>query len=74
MLKSTPLINLDTLIDEGAVTIRDTVSLMLLFTWLYFRNGNLICTYCPQHALIKYFPQSTLRWPQYKLKIVYMLD
>lgn len=62
------------LIAEGAVTIRDVVSLELLFTHLYFRNGNLSCTYCPQHALIKYFPQSTLRWPQYKLKIVYTLE
>lgn len=47
------------LIDEGAVTIRDAVSSELLFTWLYFRSGNLSCTYCSQDELIKYFPQST---------------
>lgn len=26
---------------------------------------SLNCIFCPQHALIKYFPWSTWRWPQY---------
>lgn len=59
MLKFIPLINLDMVIDEGAVTIIDAVSSELLFTWLYFRNDNLSCAHCPQDVLIKYFPQIT---------------
>jgi len=41
MLKFRPLINTDLFIAEGAVTIRDSVSSEILFTWLFFRNGNL---------------------------------
>lgn len=35
------------LIDEGAVTIRDSLSLELLLTWLYFRNGNHLYSLSP---------------------------
>lgn len=62
------------LIDGGAVTIRDAVSSELLFTWLYFRNGNLSCTYCPQEVLIKYFPQSTFEMASVQTEVAHTPD